>query len=362
MTFASKSLTGTRVYARGLFRAVHESGKYDLSETSAAGHMRAARTGNALTGAQNLWWLQARLPRLLARERAELFHAAAYLGPLAAPCPMIVNVLDTTIFVVPRDFDWKWRLYARGLIPPTIRRAAAILTLSEHARAEIIRRYNAPAERVHVVYPGIGGEFRAEHDEQALARVRASYELNAPYLLFVGAQEPRKNIPALVGALAQVRARCPDVILALVGPRGRGAAEVQRAITCFGLGSAVRELGYVPPSDLPPLYAGARAMVYASRFEGFGMPPVEAMACGTSVVAAPNPPLPEILGDAALFAADDSPAALAQSILRVLTEPELADTLRARGREHARQFSWARAAQTTLEVYSRVLAERRVER
>lgn len=358
MTFASKSRTGTRVYARNLFAALRQRRAWEFVETSAAEQMRAEGTGNALTGARNVWWLRAQLPQLLAKQNADLVHAAAYLGATRAPCPMVVNVLDTTYLARPNEFDWKWRLYARTLIPPTVRRAAAVLTLSEHARGEIVRAYGLPRDKVQVVYPGTGAEFVRGCEAERLAQVRAAYQLDAPYLLFVGAQEPRKNIPAYLGALGLVRREFPNMLLALVGPRGRGSAELGRVIDAQGLSHAVRELGFVPSADLPALYAGAAAMLYASRLEGFGMPPVEALACGAPVVAAPNPPLPEVLGDAALWAEDDSPAALAQGVLHVLREPALVERLRATGLARAREFTWERAAELTCQVYERVLEER----
>src|SRR5581483_9634350 len=156
------------------------------------------------------------------------------------------------------------------------------------------------------------------------------------------AQEPRKNVPALVAAVARVRADFPDLTLALVGPRGNGSAAVQRALAEHQMDSVVRELGFVPPDDLPILYRGARALLYASRLEGFGMPPLEAMASGTPVIAAPNPPLPEVLGNAALFVADDSPLALADGIRKLLRDATLQAELRERGIAHARAFTWER--------------------
>lgn len=355
MTFAAKSLTGTRVFAENLIDALGAQSAWEICAVNANERARAEKTGNVLTGLRHWWWLQSDLPRVAETERAGLLHCAAYLGPRRAACPVVVNVLDTTYLAFPRDFDWKWRLYAHTLIPPTVKNAAAILTLSEHARGEIARAYDVPRAKIKIVSPGVAAEFRAGADAGTIAAVRARYTLSDNYLLFVGAQETRKNVVALIRALARLRGECADLGLVLVGPRGGGSVEIQRAIDTLGLREAVRELGYVTQGDMPAFYAGARAFVYASKLEGFGMPPVEALACGVPVIAAPNPPLPEVLGDAAYFAADDSPEALAQATGCVLRDGALAMGLRARGLERAREFTWERAARATLRVYEEVL-------
>lgn len=360
MTFAAKSLTGTRVFAQNLLDAMRAQNRYDLKALNANETKHSEKTGNVFTGLRNLWWLQSGLPRVINAQRAALLHVAAYVGPRYAACPVLVNVFDTTYLTYPRDFDWKFRFYARRIIPFTVKNAAAILTLSEHARAEIARAYNLPRAKIQIVYPGVVSEFRPTADVGTIAQVRARHGLNDEYLLFVGAQQARKNIPALVGALSQVRTECPNLSLVLIGPRGSDSPEIQRSIRELDLEHAVRDLGYVANVGLPALYSGARAFVYASKLEGFGMPPVEAMACGVPVIAAPNPPLPEVLGDAAYFAQDDSPGALAQAIRVVLRDHGMANELRARGLERARAFTWERAARATINIYDALLRDGRV--
>jgi glycosyltransferase involved in cell wall biosynthesis len=355
MTFAAKSITGTRVFAQNLFDALCAQNGYVMRAVNANTITRAERTGNVWTGLKNGWWLQNGLPRAVREQHAALLHIGAYLGPRRAACPVIVNVLDTTYLEFPNAFDWKWRLYARAFIPPAIRNAAALITLSEHARGEIARRYHVAREKIRVIYPGIAPEFRPTADARTIAGTRARYALPDEYILFVGAQETRKNIPTLLHALHWARAEFSNLTLVLIGPRGGGSAEIERVRRALNLAHAVRELGYVPQSDLPALYAGARAFVYASTMEGFGMPPVEAMACGAPVIAAPNPPLPEVLSDAAYFARDGTPAALAQALGQVLRDDALARTLRAKGLARAHEFTWERAARATTQIYADVL-------
>jgi len=357
MTFAAKSLTGTRIYAQKMFDALSTLDTVSVNQVSALSNMPPEKTGHLFTGIQNVWWQQIQLPRLAQIQHADLIHASAYLGPLHPPCPLIVNVLDTTFLEFPADFDWKWRMYARFLIPPTIRRAAALITLSEYSRRAIARAYSISSQRIRVVYPGISSEFHPTTDADTILEVRERYQLPTDYILFVGAQEPRKNIPAVIAALAQCRAVFPTLALVLVGPRSSDSAAIQRTVSEFGLNHAVHDLGFVPQNDLPAIYSAARALVYASRLEGFGMPPLEAMACGVPVIAVPNPPLPEVLDDAALWTDNDNPNALAAAVVRVLSDAKLSEKLRQRGMNHARKFSWERAAQETLGLYREVLAK-----
>lgn len=355
MTFTVRSVTGTRMYTQKLFRALAARPEFALSELYATREVGAERQGTLRSNVQNIWWLVGGAERELARNAPALFHAAAYLGPLATPCPMVLNVFDTTYVAYPHNYDWKFRLYALTIIPAAVKRAVAILTLSEHARGEIVRVYQVPPERVHVVPPGVGAEYHPVADARAIAKVRAKYGVGESYLIYVGGSNARKNVPNLIRAFARVRREFPALEFVMAGPRGV-AAPVQAAIAEAGVSNAIHPLGYVPEEDLNLLYGGARANVFASRMEGFGMPPVEAMACGTPVVVAPNPPMPDVLGDAAWFTENDSPEALAAGIARVLHDSALAQTLRERGLERARLYTWDASAQKTVDIYQEVLA------
>lgn len=358
MTFAARNLTGTRVYTRNLFEATASVGPFDLTQMSGTPQPDRARRGNLRLNLRNMLWLWSDAEQELTRRQPDLFHAAAFLGPRRVPCPMIANIFDTTYVAYPHQFDWKWRLYAATFIPLTVKNAAAILTLSEHARGEIVRAYGVPRERVHIVAPGIGPEFHPRTDRSALAALRARYGLAESYVIHVGDAHPRKNLPTLLAAFNRASREMPDLQFALVGP-GAASAPLERAIVQAGVTDAVRRLDFVPQADLPLLYAGARAYVHASRMEGFGIPPVEAMACGVPVISAPNPPMPEVLGDAAFFTANDSPDALAEGILRVLKNKALAQALAARGIQRARLYTWENSARKTISIYESVLAERK---
>lgn len=357
MTFAVRNMSGTRLYARKLYQALAASCDWEFREIYGTRPMGGGRLGNVGVNAQSVRWLLAGAEQEVLRTHPAIYHAAAYLGPARLSCPLIVNVFDITFRNFPQFFDWKWRLYARTIIPRAIHRSAAILTLSEHARSEIVRAYGVPRAKLHVVAPGIGAEFQPGASPERIAALRAKYGLGENYLLYVGNANPRKNLPVLLAAFARAHHELPELHLVLAGAEVPSSLPVRNALTEFGIAHVVHCPGFVSEQELPILYASARAYVHTSRQEGFGIPPVEAMACGTPVISVRSPPMPEVLGDAALFSTDDSPAALAAGIVRVLTDTTCCETLRARGIERARMYTWELAARKTLDIYAGVLQE-----
>lgn len=355
MTFTVRSVSGTQVYAHNLYRSLAAASDWDFQEAYGSREKGAKRKGNLRSNAQNIWWLLAGAQAEAKRAQPDLFHAAAYLAPPRLSCPLIVNVFDITYLIFPQSFDWKWHVYARTIIPRAVQSSVAILTLSEHARSEIVRAYAVPPAKVHIVAPGIGPEFKPAVSADRIAALRAKYDLNETHLLYVGNANPRKNLTALVAAFALARRELPDLTLVLAGAGMEFSSEVDRALNTYGVSHAVRRLPFIPQDELPVLYASARAFFYASKLEGFGIPPVEAMACGTPVISAPNPPMPEVLGDAAFFTFDDSPQALGRGAVRVLTDEALRRTLSARGIQRAALYTWENAAQKTLAIYADVL-------
>ena len=359
MTFTIRSQTGTRVYTQNLYQTLRATSAWEFVELYGTREIGPRGRGNLKSNAQNIWWLLNGAERQVKLQPPDLYHAAAFLAPLRVPCPFVLNVFDTTYIEFHQHYDWKWNFYARTFIPNGIKNASAILTLSEHARGEIVRAYRVPRERVTVVPPGIGAEFQPPARAEAIAAMRAKYGVSENYLIHGGGAHARKNVPALIAAFARLCDTMPDLTLTLYGPHVLESARIREAIQAHGLAKRVTLLGYIPPQDLPALLAGARAFVYASKLEGFGMPPVEAMACGTPVVSAPNPPMPEVLGDAAYLTENDSPEALAVGRTRVLKDDVLAQTLRARGMERARLYTWENAARKTLAVYENILAKQK---
>jgi glycosyltransferase involved in cell wall biosynthesis len=243
----------------------------------------------------------------------------------------------------------------RLLLPGALRRAARVIAVSEATRAELLARYRLPAEKVHVVPEAAAPHF-APPPPAEIARVRARYRLAGPYVLFVGLLEPKKNLGALLAAVARCRASggWGAARLALAGEAGWGDG-LPAHVSRLGLDDAVSFLGPVPDGELPALYAGAEAFVFPSLWEGFGLPVLEAMAAGAPVVASRRGALPEVAGDAAVLT-EPEPAPLAEALARVLGDAGLRERLRAAGLERARAFSWQRTAAETLAVYRAALA------
>ena len=291
-------------------------------------------------------WKHLALPLALARDRIEVFHSPTSTLPLAAPCRQVVTMHDLFAAIEPRWFapriGWQLRL--------TQRRAAhaanRVIAVSERTRQDLVARYRVPPERVVVVNNGVNHDrFRpAEVDPEAVAR---KYGVPHPFVLCVGSLMPWRNAPRLLRATARL-----GYGLLFVGRDIWGTDPTARLAGERGW-DWVRFAGYVPDADLPAIYAAARVFAYPSLYEGFGIPPLEAMACGTPVVASTAGALPEVLGDAALLVDPYKEDALAQAI-RAAAEDQ--GTLRRRGLERAAHFSWRRTADETWRVYEDVSA------
>ncbi|HIE51556.1 MAG TPA: glycosyltransferase family 1 protein [Armatimonadetes bacterium] len=298
-------------------------------------------------------WQQLVLPCLLRRDRADLLHAPGYVAPLASPVPTVVSVYDLIALHYPHlarpSNVWHYRLF----LPPTLRRAAAILVPSAATQREVVRAAPQVAPRVRIVPLGVDERFSVPIAPKEMAAVRRKYALPEKFLLFVGNLEPKKNLPTALAAFAQARKRLPrEYQFVLVGAPLWGKQAVNRALAHWQLEGQVRQLGYVADADLPALYRTATLFVFPSLVEGFGLPPLEAMASGTPVVCSNRGALPEVVGEAALMVEAEDAEALAEAMVQILTNEELRTRLRAQGRERARQFSWEQTARQVMQVYA----------
>ncbi len=295
------------------------------------------------------------LPAAIRRDRARLLHVN-YVAPPLGACPHIVTVHDISYDRFPAFFSPRDRWMLRTLVPLTMRRAAAVITVSQHARQEIIARYGLPTDKVAVTYEAAGEQFRPTADPSL--RPRLDLPAQAPYFLALGNLQPRKNIGRLIEAFAQARQapELADVHLVVAGKALWRESEIYAAVWQAGLTGAVHFPGYIAEADLPALYSSALAFVYPSLYEGFGLPPLEAMACGAPVICANVASLPEVVGDAALTVAPTDVPALAAALRQVAASPALRMQLRQRGEARAAQFSWRRCAEQTLEIYRQAAA------
>jgi glycosyltransferase involved in cell wall biosynthesis len=297
------------------------------------------------TGPWNRWrsylWQQT---QVLRRERPDWF-LASFLLPPVVPCRAAVVVHDLSFRAHPDYFPVNITLYMTLLVGWAVRRADSVIVVSEFTRDEMRRFYPSAAAKTRVVYNGVGCEFTAEGDANADAEALRRYGVRPPYILAVGNIHPRKNLGRLLNAYEQLkRARADLPPLVWVGVERWGASQLHARARAVG----ARLTGRVAPEDLPAFYRRAALLAYPSLYEGFGLPPVEAMACGTPVVASSVTCLPEVLGEAALLADPMDTADWADAIQRVLFDLSLRADLRERGLARAAQFSWAKTAKQIL--------------
>ncbi len=289
----------------------------------------------------------------LRKNPVDVLHVQ-FTAPLVAPCPVVASIHDLSFEHLPRTFKRRSSMQLRLTVRHTAKRAAHILTLSEYSKRDLIQTYGIAPERITVTPAAAAASFAPVTDAEELARVKDRYGIEGDYMLAVGSIQPRKNLSRLIAAYsslhrAQPGGKLPSIVLA--GKCAWLYDETLRTIKDLGLSSSVILTGYVPAPDLPTLYSGAICFVYPSYFEGFGLPPLEAMKCGTPVIVGDKTSLPEVVGEAALMVDPFSVSAIAHAIEKVIGDSELRAQLRAKGLERAKLFDWRETAHKTLAVY-----------
>jgi len=305
-------------------------------------------------------WVLGTWPRALAQDGIDVAHTQYNVPLLGAPCPVVTTVHDVTFALFPELFAPRDRWILNTLVPRSLRRAARVIADSECTRRDILRRFKASVtpEKVTKILLAADKRFVAppEGQESARAAVNTRFGLGGrPYLLSVGVLQPRKNLGVLLDAFALVKLgpAAPPHKLVIVGKRGWLGQDLDRQVA--DLPPAVSEsivwAGYVPDDDLPALYGGADALCYPSLYEGFGLPPLEAMACGCPVLCSRTSSLPEVVGDAGVLLPPDDSAAWAHALDKMLTQPGVRARWRERGPARAARFSWEETARQTRKVY-----------
>ena len=308
-----------------------------------------------------LWMLTA-WPRVLKADKIDLAHTQYNIPLLGAPCPVVTTVHDLSFRVHPDLFLPKDRWVLNTLVPRSMQKAAAVIAVSESTRRDILRFCpGVPKENVRVVLEAADARFQLPAEGQETARGMANKRLgldDRPYLLAVGVLQPRKNLAVLLDAFAllklglKLEGNPPPHRLIIVGKRGwLDDTDAQLAALPEEVRRDIVLAGYVADDDLPTLYGGADALCYPSRYEGFGLPPLEAMACGCPVLVSRSSSLPEVVGDAGILLSPDDSGAWAGALGKLLSAPTVLTRWRERGPERAALFSWEKAAHETLEVY-----------
>ena len=291
-----------------------------------------------------------------AKGRIDLFHGTNYSAPLAADFPTVLTVHDLTVKLFPQHHPRLRRIHHLAL-PVLCRRAARIIAVSHKTKADLVRYLGIEADKIDVVYLAVGGEFHPIRDAEVCARVRRRYGLPEAFGLFVGSVEPRKNLAVLIRAMAALRREGLPQRLVIAGSGPRPYVEsLHAAIRAEGLesGTDVVLCESVENADLPALYSMADVFVYPSLYEGFGLPPFEAMACGAPVLVPDNSSFTELYGDYGLMLDLRGPEGMAEAIRRVLLDARLRGELIEKGLRHARSRTWEDTAAETLAVYRRV--------
>jgi len=304
------------------------------------------------------WWSYFTLPRAVKQSEAAVAHVQYSVSPFFRT-PVVTTVHDVSFFVNPLWFPFKDRWLLRLSVPASCRRAARVITVSESSRQDILRYLHLPPEKVVATLLGLPEGFHPLDRQQAQAWVQEHYGVMPPYVLAVGVLQPRKNWGMALYSVAKARAEgCENLKLLLTGKPGWAAKPLNRLKLALNAEEWLIETGYVPDEHLVYLYNASEALLFPSFYEGFGLPPLEAMACGTPVIASNGGALPEVVERGGILLPPDEPGMWANAILTVLNEKEYTDRLRAQAIDRAREFSWQETAQRTLEVYRSVVKPR----
>lgn len=291
-------------------------------------------------------WTHVRLAWEMLLHPPDVLFVPAHVLPLIHP-RSVATIHDLGYRHFPEAHTRSARLYLEWGTRYSARASRLVIADSRATRDDLVSMYGVPECRIRVAYPGICPGLAPVSDSAVIDRVRGKYGISRPYLLYVGTLQPRKNLLRLMDAFAALP---EQYVLVLAGKKGWLYSDILSRAEALGVGRRVIFTGYVPDEDLPALLSGAEVFVFPSLYEGFGLPVLEAMACGAPVVCSDTSSLPEVAGDAALLVSPTDTAALAAAMNQVLTDGDLRQRLVLRGREQAAKFTWQRCAQTVLEV------------
>ncbi len=300
-------------------------------------------------------WTHARLSWEMMHRPPDVLFVPAHVLPLVHPPRSVVTIHDLGYLHFPRAHRLLDRLYLDLSTRYNARAAAHIIADSQATKRDLVERYGVAPSKIAVIYPGYDGEtFQPLRDREAIEAVKARYGIAGDYILFVGTIQPRKNLVRLMEAFSLLKRQAADLQLVIAGKKGWLYEAIFRRVRELGLEGRVVFTGYVAEEDLPALFSGARLFVFPSLYEGFGLPVLEAMACGVPVVCSNASSLPEVAGDAALLFDPLDVEGMAAAMERVLGDERLRAELVERGLKRARGFSWERCARQTLAVLESV--------
>ncbi len=291
----------------------------------------------------------------LRRRPVDMLHVQ-YTAPPFSPCPIVSTIHDLAFEHLPETFNRRSWMQLRLTVRSTAKKAAHIITVSDYSKRDIIQTYGITPERISVTHEAAPSSFGPIESEKELQRVRQTYGIEGDYILSVGSIQPRKNLKRLIAAYSSLHRARPEgklPQLVVVGKCGWLYEETLRTIRELEFSKSVILTGYVPEGDLPALYSGAVCFVYLSYFEGFGLPPLEAMKCGTAVIVGDRTSLPEVVGDAGVQVNPFDIDGITAAIAKVIDDSDFRSQLSVKGLERARLFDWRETARQTIAVYKK---------
>ena len=304
-------------------------------------------------------WEQTCLPCRLMIDKVDILFSPAFILPIACSKKTVVTILDLIYHLFPKTYSKAKCLYYEAFVSRAAHQANRIITISENNKRDIIEHLRVPEEKVTVTYCGVDSAFAPVEDATRITIVKKKYHLPDKFILSVGTLEPRKNIPRLLRAFANLlnQTRIEEKLV-ITGMKGWLYGEIFDTISELGIEEDVHFTGFASDSDLPALYSGASLFVFPSIYEGFGFPPLEAMACGTPVITSNTSSLPEVIGNAGIMVNPYKTEEIAEAMYKLLSDENIQNEMRRKGIERAKQFSWEETAKQTLYVYEEVFSRR----
>lgn len=355
---------GSRTYVYNLTRAllnIDKSNEYylylppDTEEKTAGVFQQENVNCKVIRPSSRSIRLTIAFPARLAMDKIDIFHCQ-YMGPLLSPCPYVETIHDIIHETHPQFYPMKLKRLMKFFYPLSARKASRILTGSEYTKEQIRKLYKVPEERIDVTPYGASSEFRMVDDTREASRIAGRYGIEGPYILFVGRIEPRKNIFGLIRAYHLAKSRYNIAHkLVIVGMKDPLFEDFHRQVVHEERNDKdVLIVGGIEQEHLPYIYNGADLFVYPSFAEGFGLPVLEAMACGVPVLTSNTASLPEVAGDAGMMIDPGNDEQLATAIRRILGDSTLRSTMRENGLKRAKLFSWHQTAERVLQIYREV--------
>jgi glycosyltransferase involved in cell wall biosynthesis len=301
-------------------------------------------------------WEQLIQPYALYRTKTDLLHAMAFVAPVIVPCPFVVTVYDLSFLRFPETFRPFNRWYLKQFTTHSVNRARAVIAISESTRQDVINLLGKPAAQVHTIYCGVDDNFRPLPATE-VERFKIKRGLPDEFILYLGTLEPRKNIAGLIRAYAAWRSKDPTAPhLVIAGGKGWYYEEIFALVEIFNMADAIHFPGYIPQPELPLWYNAATLFAYPSHFEGFGLPVLEAMACGTPVITSNVSSLPEVVGTAGELVDPTDSDSITNALVRVMTDADMRASMSRMGMIQSANFNWHTTARETADIYRNVIS------